>query len=251
MNIATAPARISQAKNRETVVKMRRLALNMAVMSQVHVAWARLQQARDELSTHQQMREVERRIHRQVQARERNQREGALASIRSALNLVLAELRLDMAYADVQNAMGRLQVSVGYDPLPETVTSYDLPTLTDAIREKMNDPHCGFMAPKDDGCAWPQINTQVDGATTTSAAEEPPKILETPRPTPQALRKKSAPEPVAFKPLMKGLDPEATVSQHGKAKEPMLLAAVEDKSGITHAERWLQRRLHHFMEKQQ
>ncbi|MBF0589697.1 MAG: TolC family protein [Magnetococcales bacterium] len=263
MNIASAPARISQAKAQEKVVKLRRLALNMAVMSQVHVAWARLSQAEEELTTHKEMREVESRIHQQIQARRDTRREGALSSIRSALNLVLAELRLDMAYGDVQNALGRLQVSVGHDPLPDKVVSHDLATLADAIRHKMERPITADIWTTTEPDTLSKSRSKVDDISLSASenSEDPVSV----EPAVDAVQ--SAPEIIATaqaeivtKPEIKAPEADALVAdatiptpsevsprRHASDASLIRAQAAQEDPKNSKALYWLQRRLQSTM----
>ena len=43
-----------------------------------------------------------------------------------------------VSYADLQNAYGRIQASIGIDPLPENVESTDIEILAEALEEREN-----------------------------------------------------------------------------------------------------------------
>ncbi len=51
------------------------------------------------------------------------------------MNGAIPQLRRDLAYADVNAAIGRLFVSIGEDPMPERIASHDLATLAAAARQ--------------------------------------------------------------------------------------------------------------------
>lgn len=138
MNLFSAPQRLDVAGALKDVTRTRRLALSMAVLTQVHVAYQRLAEAREEFRINDELSGVEERIFDQLEAERRTARTGELEAIRGALNAVIGQLRRDMAYAEMQNAAGRLLVSVGLDPLPETIPADDVDTLATAIKRHMS-----------------------------------------------------------------------------------------------------------------
>lgn len=134
-DVFTGPQKIDAAKARTDVVKTRRLALSMAVMSQVHVSIAEYNQAIGEFETSNEIHEVERDILTKVNADVSAGSGGERTSIRAELESLLAELRRDLAVSRVRNAVGRIFVSVGADPLPKSVEGHDLTTLSNALKE--------------------------------------------------------------------------------------------------------------------
>jgi len=90
----------------------------MAVISQVHIADIQYKEAGDSYQLAQQYFDVAQRIKKQVESSRSAQSIGDLTVIREDLNAVLAELRRDVAYADLQNDYGKILVSMGLDPLP-------------------------------------------------------------------------------------------------------------------------------------
>jgi hypothetical protein len=46
-------------------------------------------------------------------------------------------MKRHVAHAEVQNAMGRLQNSIGYDPLPGEVTDYSIDSLAQTIKARL------------------------------------------------------------------------------------------------------------------
>ena len=134
-DVFTGPQRVGLARARSDVVKTRRLALSLAVMSQVRVAVADYKQAGAEFETTEEMYEVEREIQEKVDADVQSGSGGERAAIRAELQALLAELRRDLALARVQNAVGRICVSIGADPLPETIGSHDLASVAAELKE--------------------------------------------------------------------------------------------------------------------
>jgi outer membrane protein TolC len=149
-SLISGPANVRAAEVREEVVYTRRLALSMAVLTQVQVAVLQYRQARDEYRIADELSTIEDEILQRVAAAGRVQRLGELEIILSEMDAVIATLRRDLAYAELQNAAGRVFVSVGADPLPEAVPAADIPALTTAIQEVETGWYQGRLFPAAD-----------------------------------------------------------------------------------------------------
>ena len=113
--------------------KQRSLATSMAVISQVHIADIQFKESNDTYALATQYYDVAQRIKAQVDSSRTAQSIGDLTVIREDLNALLAELRRDVAYADLQNNFGRVLVSMGLDPLPEGFGNMSLEELSTAF----------------------------------------------------------------------------------------------------------------------
>lgn len=105
------------AELKKNLAEEQALATSMAVLSQVHIANIKYAEARRSYELSDKYLSVAKRISEQVRNANSAQRNGKLELIREELNLVLAELRRDVAYADVQNSYGRIFASMGLDPV--------------------------------------------------------------------------------------------------------------------------------------
>ena len=183
VNVFTGPQRIDMAEARTNVVKTRRLALSMAVMSQVHVSVAGYTQALAEFETSNEINQIERDILAKVTANVSAGSGGERASIRAELQSLLAELRRDLALARVRNAVGRIFVSVGADPLPETVEGHDLTSISAALKVENKKWFNGtFDLPDPADLPKAGAADQVPTTQTTSAGTSPVPVAETPAP---------------------------------------------------------------------
>jgi len=115
------------------VAKTQQLALSMAVLTQVHVARTELDAKHRQFDLLKQMNDVDQQIlvhtHNATQANA----QGKLEEIRAATSAMISELRLYQSYGELEGAYGQLLATLGYDPIPDAVTSYDLPALEQAI----------------------------------------------------------------------------------------------------------------------
>ena len=103
------------------VIKEKRLALSMAVLSQVHLANIDYAMALEEYDTAERYYQVSRKITQQVKNAQKIARFGNLELIREQASLLVAELRYDIAYSKLQHAIGKIYASVGLDVTKENV----------------------------------------------------------------------------------------------------------------------------------
>lgn len=133
-DLIAGPQRVQTAETQVDVVETRRLALAMAVMSQVHISWRDYRESLAVYHTTAELAELENAL--LTQTRNAARMQGDLAEIQAELRAMLADLRRDLAFAGVRTAFGRVLLSVGVDPLPDAVDSHDLATLTEALRTR-------------------------------------------------------------------------------------------------------------------
>ncbi|MGB5305156.1 MAG: TolC family protein [Gammaproteobacteria bacterium] len=136
-NLFSGPARIRYAEAQGQLDDMRRMALSMAVLSQVKLAYLRYHLAIKNNRIINQADEVETRIMKHVLAGQRADREHALEVLRVKTGALLARMRQHVAHAEVQSARGRLYNSIGYDPVPEDVPEHTIETLAKTIRDRL------------------------------------------------------------------------------------------------------------------
>lgn len=133
LNVFRVGAEKSMAETRKAWVEEQRLASSMAVLTQVHIARIRFDQSRKTFELAGLYNDVALRIQEQTRNGAKLQRIAELALIRESLNSLLAELRRDVAYADLQNSFGRMFMSMGLDLVPEGYTDGSLEDLTKNI----------------------------------------------------------------------------------------------------------------------
>lgn len=134
-NVLSAPAAINVAKAGQEVADARRQAMSIAVLAQLHVAHANFREAQRQFITSQQLAELDGEIAGQLRNRHQAQSIGELELIQAELNALQADLRRDLAYAELRNSYGQLFASVGLDPLPQTLPSSQLSDIAQAISD--------------------------------------------------------------------------------------------------------------------
>jgi outer membrane protein TolC len=116
------------------VARQQRLALNMAVLTQVHVAQLDYAGRLRQYELTQQLDTVEQRILQYTRNAASANSQGRLEEIRAAASAMMSELRLYQNYGSLQGAYGQLVSTLGLDPLPDSVGGHDLKTLGEAVR---------------------------------------------------------------------------------------------------------------------
>src|SRR5690606_11846029 len=121
------------AETQLEVTRAQRLALNMAVLSQVHVAYRDFIGSKRQFELAQDLEEVDLGSLQHKRNAARSDAQGKLAEIRAAANALFSELRRYQSYGALHNAYGAMQATLGNDPLPQAVNGHDVATLARAI----------------------------------------------------------------------------------------------------------------------
>lgn len=135
LNLFQGPAYKRLARTNVQIADMRRLAVSMAVLTQLHVAYLRYGLARGMYEIADNHEHVSARISGQVTAMKDAGQSDDYQAIEAKSKDILAQLRKAQAFSELQNAVARIQNSIGMDPIPETVTDYELNTLSLAIAD--------------------------------------------------------------------------------------------------------------------
>ena len=114
-NVFRAPKIKKINKKATEIIQEQRLALSMAVLSQVHISNIEYQMALEEYETSKRYYDVSRKITQQVRNAQKIARFGELELIREEASLLVAELRKDIAYSKVQFSIAQVYTSVGID----------------------------------------------------------------------------------------------------------------------------------------
>ncbi|MGF6240211.1 outer membrane protein TolC [Paraburkholderia sp. GAS38] len=118
------------------VAKTQRLALSMAVLTQVHVARSELAAKQRQFDLLKQMNDVDQQILEHTHNATEATAQGKLEEIRAATGAMMSELRLYQSYGELENAYGQMLATLGLDPIPDTVSGHDLGTLEQSIDEE-------------------------------------------------------------------------------------------------------------------
>jgi Outer membrane efflux protein len=110
------PAKRDVVQGQDALLNARALALTMAVMTQVYVSRIRYLNMTNELITARDYLDVQDRLVKQMRQEAAADRISEQTLIREELNTLVAEVKRDIAFANMQNAFANVFVSVGLDP---------------------------------------------------------------------------------------------------------------------------------------
>ena len=118
MKVFQYPQTQAVIDGQDRLLDERALALTMAVMTQVHVSRVRFAHAQDELKTAGQYKDVQHKLIEQMRASAQTDKISEQTLIREEMNLVVGDVKYDLAYANVQNAYANIFASLGLDAFP-------------------------------------------------------------------------------------------------------------------------------------
>lgn len=134
-NLLSAKQIMQTADAQVEVAKMQRMALNMAVLSQVYIAYRDYHGHNRQYELALSLDEVDHKILDQARNETKTDAQGKLVQIRAELSALYSDLRLQQNYGALQNAYGAILATLGVDPLPETVAGHDIATLAKAVEK--------------------------------------------------------------------------------------------------------------------
>ena len=141
LNILKLPATKRNIKAKEKVLDAERLALSMAILTQVHVGIAQHEHAKREYRTAADYFETQKKILVQIEAAREADSVNEQSVIREQMNTLVAEVKYDIAFADIENTYAGLLGSIGIDPVPYDANNDSLESLSEALEkhfESMN-----------------------------------------------------------------------------------------------------------------
>jgi len=140
-NLVSGPVAYETARAQQETDKARRMALGMAVLTQVHLAYQRYGLVKEEYLTAKELDQVNEGLKNQMELEKTGGKADDLALIHSRINALVARMRHYLMYAEMQNAIGRVYNSIGADFIPETSDSFekrDIQSLAKSLEEGMN-----------------------------------------------------------------------------------------------------------------
>lgn len=168
-NLIEGPKAIEAARTSVEVAKARRLALSVAVLTQVNLSYQEYQVALDDYGVTKQIDDVQ----QQIRVASRNisaaNAQSEADRVRRELAAMVSELSYDRSVAQVHTALVNLYSSVGVDLVPASVQTDDLAALSQQINRAIAGWEAGEMP-------------QVDLALQAPAATPQPVAAATPQP---------------------------------------------------------------------
>ncbi|MCH2037400.1 MAG: TolC family protein [Rickettsiales bacterium] len=115
MDVLSYKSRMENAKAVENVAVKKRMALQLAILSQVHISFSDYNTALEKLEHYKEVSDVDERISILTDISAQNEAEMELERIKAKASAITAKLQEFRSYANFQNSFGRLLYSIGYD----------------------------------------------------------------------------------------------------------------------------------------
>ncbi len=174
-NLIQGPARMDRAEAEKKVARTKRLAVSMAVLTQVNVAYEQFTTLKQDFRRARRLRDIERTIQEHVTNARQTEAKSRVDMVKTMASATRARLDMYRTYGKLQNAAGRIYASMGLDPLPDTMKSHDLEAVTRQVRKAVNNWEEGDFSwnvaeKRDTGDNKPEAATQPeqDGSPETT-----------------------------------------------------------------------------------
>jgi outer membrane protein TolC len=133
LNVLNAKNIRGVAQAQHDVARAQRLALAMAVLTQVHVARAELSAKERQFELFKELNDTDSQILQHTHNATLATAQGKLEEIRAATSAMMSELRLYQSYGELESAYGQLLATLGLDPVPDKLASDDLSAIEQSI----------------------------------------------------------------------------------------------------------------------
>ncbi|MDM0075603.1 TolC family protein [Variovorax sp. J2P1-59] len=138
LKLLQLPSLNATQQSQTQTAEARRVALSMAVLTQVRVGYLRYQLARQEVDFADESLRVDRRLLDYAQSARTASVGTELELIRAEGRLLLSRYQREAAYSSAQAAQGRLYNSVGFDVLPEALEKNDVQAVAQEIERTIS-----------------------------------------------------------------------------------------------------------------
>lgn len=138
MNLFSRPQAIKLAKNREELERLRRLAMTMAVMSQVNISYLQLKQAVAGFEVASSLDKVNEGLWQKSFADKNKTAKERRETLFVAVDRLVSHLKRDFAYADYKGAESNLFVALGVDPLPRFLPHASVHSIAETLEDNLS-----------------------------------------------------------------------------------------------------------------
>ncbi|MBF0095926.1 MAG: TolC family protein [Magnetococcales bacterium] len=135
-NLLSAPENLQQAETVQKVAEMKRLALRMAVLAQVHVIHFQFAHSQQQFQRASEQYNIEARLADIAAKRQEGNAQSLLERINNQTSAIAANLRRYQSFAQMQFNLGRMQATLGIDPFPENISNTDLEELSALFKKR-------------------------------------------------------------------------------------------------------------------
>lgn len=137
--LISQPAVYRAVKAQQDVDTMRRKALSMAILTQVHLAYQGFQQAEERYEMSKMLDSINERLNNLTMAENKAGAGSEFTVIKSRTNALVTKMRKILAYADLQGSLSRVINTVGLDILPQKIENTPLNEVSRSLYEAVRD----------------------------------------------------------------------------------------------------------------
>jgi len=134
----SAPTRIKNSETAKEIESERRMSLYMAVMSQLHIALSDYSQNYQDYSLSRHYEDVANRIYYQTLQGEQAASFGEIETIREEVSLLVATLKKDSAYANLQFGIAKVLTSIGLDFVPYNIDDLSEIEIANLVKKNLS-----------------------------------------------------------------------------------------------------------------
>lgn len=146
-NLLTGPNQLKLAEAGVALADQRRVAMQLAVLAQVHLARQQLANAQQQFKRADAIWEIDRRISAHMDNREASQVQSKLDRVANQTTTILSLLRRYQALAQAQAAEARMQATLGVEPQIGSVDDLSLAQLSTVLSNQGSDTKTAGTAP--------------------------------------------------------------------------------------------------------
>lgn len=168
-SLLSAPATMRYSEANEKLAEQRRIAVQMAVLAQAHLARQQYENAYSLFERADTIWQVDQRIYEHTANREAAATQSKLERISSNTSAIISLLRRYQALAQVYAANSKVQSTLGMEPAVSDLNTTSLDDLTKEIDKSLRD----WEHLRQGSQARPQADANKAGAATMSSQEVP------------------------------------------------------------------------------
>lgn len=170
-NLLSAPSVLRSSEAAEAVAEQKRIAVQMAILTQVHLARQQLGNAFRQYGRADSIWQVDQRLQGHMSNREQVELQSKLEVVSNNASNIVSMLRRYQALAQVYAAAGKLQATLGLEPAIDSIHELSLPELTRAVEESMRRWDAGQPEPTQ--ATSPQASSKLSPEATGTLAATP------------------------------------------------------------------------------
>lgn len=134
-SLFSGSAEIETAQRRGALARQRRLAVSLAVLTQLHLANIEFRNAVQQMRLTSEIAESDRRLVRLIRADRAFMKHDFFEAVRVATQQLRSEMEEQTAYVELMSSHAELMHAIGMDVVPETIPLRDISKLTEDIGE--------------------------------------------------------------------------------------------------------------------